>query len=781
MKKKKSKSEEILRTGGALDSPIGREIVREMAASVTLANGTRLGRYEILGVLGSGGMAEVYRARDSKLGRDVAIKVISEQLARDPDFLRRFEREARAVAALSHPNILSIHDFGREGDASYAVTELLEGETLRELLDVGALERTTAVDYALQIASGLGAAHEQKIIHRDLKPENIFVTRDGRIKILDFGVAKVATHEADVDSGALTLTRATSPGTVMGTVGYMSPEQVRAEDADHRSDIFSFGCVLYEMLTGRRAFQAETAVETMHAILKEEPPKSSIVPSLRSIVARCLDKRPDKRFESASDLALALQRTRDSGGAVVPNVTEPGLAPSIAVLPFANMSSDPEQDYFCEGIAEDIINALTHIEGLQVAARASAFQFGGKAHDVGRIGEALNVSTVLEGSVRTAGKRIRLTAQLVNVADGYQLWSERYDREIEDIFAIQDEISESIVGALKIKLVGGSDKKSQRHSSDIEAYQAYLKGQHNWYKRERDSLLKAAHFFEQAVEKDPSYVLALVAAGDAYTGLGIYGYPPEEAATKSKAALTKALAIDDGLAEAHAAMGLSRFYFDWDWEKSEHEYERALELNPGYVNTYSWYAILLAATGRFDGAFAMGRQGQELDPLSPYAIASAGIPYYAAGRHHEAIVEFEKAREIESDFLMAHYFLGGAYGATGRHEESIAILERAVMLSDRTSTHLATLGWAYGAASRRADAERVLRELEERAQQEYVAPIDMAMIWSGLGDDDKCLVWLEESYRGRDPMMVWLRFPMFDHVRSDARFHDFMHRMNLGS
>lgn len=418
-------------------------------SGLRFSKGTGLGDFEVLSALGSGGMGEVYRARDRRLERDVAIKVLPRLPSFDPERLHRFEQEAKAAAALNHPNILVVFQMGTYEDVSYLVSELLEGDTLREQVKHGPIALKKAIDYGVQIAHGLAAAHERGIVHRDLKPENLFVTKDARIKILDFGLAKLTHAEGETQLTEQILD--TEPGAVLGTAGYMSPEQVRGQAADHRADIFALGAILYETLTGRRAFCKSTTAETMSAILNEEPtPISQIMPSvppgLQRAMQRCLEKDPEQRFQSATDLAFALEVSSESG-----SVSTSGNA-SIAVLPFTNMSTDSENEFFAEGITEEIINALTQIDELHVAARTSAFSFKGKSVDLRIVGERLNVKTVLEGSVRKAGSRVRITAQLINVADGYHLWSERYDRELKDIFEVQDDVAFSIVERLKITL-----------------------------------------------------------------------------------------------------------------------------------------------------------------------------------------------------------------------------------------------------------------------------------------------------------------------------------------
>jgi eukaryotic-like serine/threonine-protein kinase len=757
---------------------------------MTLAPGTRLGPYEILSPLGAGGMGEVYRARDTQLGREVAVKVLPEHLRHDPAKRSRFEREARAVAALSHHNIMAIHGFGQEGAFSYAVMELLEGETLRETLRETRLAPRKAIELALQIAHGLAAAHDKGVVHRDLKPENIFVTTDGSVKILDFGLAKAGAEPAgEGESELITQTFETTPGTIVGTVGYMSPEQVRGQPVDHRSDVFSFGCVFYEMLSGRRAFAGESQADTLSAILKEEPPTISaqgreIAPVVGRILRRCLEKRPGERFQSAHDLAFALEAiggsVLGSGSVLLAAWESREAAPSIAVLPFTNMSADPEQEYFCEGMAEEILNALTRIEGLRVASRSSAFQFKGKGLDIRRVGEALKVKTVLEGSVRSAGHRLRVTAQLIGVEDGYHIWSERYDRQMEDVFEIQDEIAERITAALRVRLVPAATAPAiERQPASLEAYHLYLKGQHNWYRRDKDSLLKAAHFFEAAAEKDPTYVLAHVGVANAYSSLAFYGIARAAAVPHARRALDGALSLDEHRPEVRAALGLFHFWLEWDWQGAESEFRRAIAAKPDDVLCHCYYAFLLSALHRHEEAHASVRRALELDPLSPYVNSSAGLVLVNAGRGKEAISPLEKALEMDGGFLYSHWVLAGAHARSGRHEEAVRVLEKAVLLSERSSFYLSALAGAYGGAGRRADAERLIAELRERASNEYVSPVFLAWAYGGLGEADRAFECLEQAHSDGSVLMGLLVFWQFDSIRADPRFPAVRRRMGL--
>jgi TolB-like protein/Flp pilus assembly protein TadD len=753
---------------------------------MALAAGTHLGSYEILSPLGAGGMGEVYRARDGRLDREVAVKVLSEALAGHSAARQRFEREAKAVASLSHPNILGIHDFGYADAVAYAVMELLNGETLRERLESVRLSPRKAVEIALQVARGLAAAHDRGVVHRDLKPENVFLTTDGQVKVLDFGLAKLARAPAtaDSDSEVATLSKQTTPGTVMGTVGYMSPEQVRGREVDHRSDVFSFGVVLYEMLAGHRPFARDSAADTMSAILKEEPAALSgrvtdLPPVLDRVLRRCLEKEPAERFQSAHDLAFALEivagleSAGDSGSASArPGVEKADTMPSIAVLPFTNMSADPEQEYFCEGMAEEILNALTRLEGLRVAARSSAFRFKHEGRDIRRVGEALNVKTVLEGSVRSAGKRLRVTAQLVNVEDGYHIWSERYDRQMEDVFAIQDDITASIVEVLRGKLVGTAPTLRDRDQPpNLEAYHLYLKGQHNWFRRDKDSLVKATRFFEQAAELDPSYVLAHVGVANAYTSLGYYGAPHAAVSARAHAAIERALTLDPDRAEVRASLGLMHFWLDWDYEGAEREFKRALDQRPDLVLARCWYTFLLYALGRHEESQTCAGKALEQDPLSPYVQMAVGVSQLYPDRGQEAVSALEKAREMDGDLLTTLWLLGLAYGMTGRKPEAVTVLERAATVSGRSPFYVAALAWGCGSANRKADAEALIEELHQRAREEFVAPGFLVWAYAALGATDRAFEWLERSYEARDAHLPQnLDMPFYDAIRPDPRF-----------
>jgi eukaryotic-like serine/threonine-protein kinase len=751
---------------------------------VSLGAGVRLGPYEILSPLGAGGMGEVYRARDSRLERYVAIKVLPPAFANDAEALARFEREAKAVAALSHPNILSIHDFGREGGVAFAVMELLEGETLRERLDGGAVAQRKAIEYALQIAQGLAAAHERGVVHRDVKPQNLFVTRDGLVKILDFGLVKVAAPAAEGRSNAPT-TPGTRTGMILGTVGYMSPEQVRGVAADHRSDIFSLGAVLYEMLTGERAFRQETDVETMMAILREDPLESAagraLPPEIEEIVAHCLEKSPEERFQSARDLAFALKvaEGRGSGASRPASDARSGSrarpaevsGSSIAVLPFRNLSAERENEYFSDGVTEEIINALTKIEALRVASRTSAFAFKGKDEDVRRIGAALGVQSVLEGSVRQSGKRLRISAQLINVADGYHLWSERYDREMEDVFEVQDEIARSIADAMKVRLLPAEEAGLfSRGTEDVEAYNDYLKGRYHFNRREAPEAIAE---FERALSRDPRYSDAYTGLTDSYCIFGFYGgIPTLQAFAKARAAAEKALELSPESADTHVSLALVEHYFGWDLAREEAETRRAIELAPKSAAAYSWLGLMLAFSHRTAEALEMARRATEIEPFSANAQANVAWAYHGARQFEDAIREFRRALHIDPNAPYPLWAIGLTYMLAGRHGEAVESLEKAVAVTkSRQSHYVGLLGGAYAAAGRRPEALALLAELEERSSREYIAPFHLAFLHIPLGHADEAISCLERACADRNALGWWpTASPFYDPLRSHPRF-----------
>ena len=679
---------------------------------MTLVAGMKLGPYEILSKLGVGGMGEVYRARDSRLERDVAIKVLLDRFAQHHDALARFRRESKAVAALSHPNIRAIFDIGTDADRTFAVMELLEGETLGDRLQRSALDWRKAVPIALAIADGLAAAHGKGIIHRDIKPQNIFLTSDGGVKILDFGLARLVTNDPTEGNGlTATLTLETRPGAILGTVQYMSPEQVRGQPADARSDIFAFGCVLYEMLTGTRTFARDSAAETMTAILKEEPgdmAESCVdVPSeLRRDIMHCLEKNPVERFQSARDLAFAL-----TGIARDANVGEPAkrktpdkerTEASVAVLPFVNMSSDRENEYFSDGLAEELINALCKIERLHVASRTSSFAFKGKNQDIRQIGEQLNVRTVLEGSVRKAGNRLRITAQLVNVADGYHLWSETFDRDMEDVFAIQSEISQAIAQALRI-LLTEEEKRAlvKAPTNNMQAYETYLRGRQFSHQFRRKGLERARDLFIRAYELDPGYATAYAGVADCCSMLFLYVEATDAYLKEADDASRKALELDSELAEAHAARGTA-VSLNKRYGEAQDEFETAIRQNPELFEAYYFYARACFAQGKLEQAAHLFKQACHLRPEDYSAPSLLANVYVGLGRKSEledanrrALEAAKKHLEVYPEEGRALYMGAHALIQLGQHERGLEWAKRALATNPEETDVLYNVACTY--------------------------------------------------------------------------------------
>jgi serine/threonine protein kinase/tetratricopeptide (TPR) repeat protein len=783
--------------------------------------GTRLGPYEILTPLGAGGMGEVYRARDARLGREVAVKVLPERLAGDPRALSRFEREARAVAALSHPNILAIHDFGEEQGVRYAITELLEGQTLRERLARERLSWRKAAEIGVAIADGLSAAHMRSIVHRDLKPENIFLTTGGHVKILDFGLARADAGPLEHVTAAPTASAATEAGTVLGTLGYMSPEQVSGSPADARSDIFSLGCVLYEMLTGRRAFSGESPGQTMAAILRDQPAEVTVsgteVPEgVDRIVRRCLEKGPGERFQSAGDLSFALKESLGSGlsksapkqpalsrrtgsllvGAAIALIAVllifrylgrsagPGRIESLAVLPLANLSGDPQQEYFADGMTEELITALAKVSALRVVSRTSAMRYKSSTKALPEIAKELGVDAIVEGSVTRSGSQVKITAQLIDAPRDRHLWADSFQRDLKDVLALQGEVARAIAGEIGVRLTPQERSRlTEKKTVNPEAYEAYLKGNYHLFRRTATDAQKSLEYFQQAVEKQPGYALAYAGMAEAYesaAGSAQGALSPKEAFPKAKAAAMRAAELDSTLGEPYVSLAWSSFVFDRDWTTAENQFQRALRLSPNYSTAHENYATFLSRMGRFDEALREAKRAQELDPLSLSVNTMMGINLGLARRDDEAIPWFRRVLDMDPNFLRAHFGLGLSLVHKKRYDEAITELQKAVELSGGGAAQLGALGYAYAVANRRAEALEIVERLNERSREHYVPPAMVATVFSGLGDKDQAMAWLEKAIEEHDPWLTGLKVdPMFDSLRSDPRFLDLLHRVGL--
>ncbi|MBI2681369.1 MAG: protein kinase [Candidatus Solibacter usitatus] len=746
---------------------------------MALSPGVRLGPYEIRAPLAAGGMGEVYRAWDSRLDRQVAIKALPESLAKDPVALARFEREAKVVAALSHPNILEIYDFGNEQGVCYSVMELLEGETLRARLRLGPLAWSRAAEIGVALAEGLAMAHSNGIIHRDLKPENIFLTSGGRVKILDFGLAQ---WKPPASSSSHTPTE-TSPDVLQGTVGYMSPEQIRGEPVQPTSDIFSLGCVLYEMVTGGRAFIRPSAAETLAAILRDDVPDTECgrqTPAeFQRLIARCLDKNQGNRFQSARDLAFRLKEI--AAGPESPGMHENAVE-SLAVLPFANAGADPETEYLGDGIAESIINNLSQIGKLRVAARTTVARCKGRDGEPQAVGRDLGVGAVLTGKVVQRGNSLRIQTELVSVADGSQLWGQHYNRKISDIFAIEEDIAREISEALRLRLTGDEQRRlARRHTESSEAYQAYLKGRYHWNRRTPGSLSKAMEHFSCAIENDPSYALGYAGLADCYAVLAFWRvFAPRDYGAKAKSAAAKALEIDESLAEGHASLGYVMHNFDWDWRGAEREFRRAIELNPRYATAHHWFSLLLISVDRIPEALAEAQHAVELEPLSLIIHASFACCLYFARRYDEARKHCRQVLELDRGFWPALWMLALVNEEQGKYPEAMEQLRSAEKISGGLSMVQAALGRVYALCGDEKQARMTLDELLERSKQTYVSSFDVSVVYSALGEPESAFAWLEKAYEERAGWLAFLKTnPQVDMLRHDSRFADLLKRTGL--
>jgi len=708
-----------------------------------------IAHYRIASKIGAGGMGEVYRATDTRLGRDVALKVLPADMARDPDRLARFRREARAVATLNHPHIVTIFSVEEADGIHFLTMELVEGQSLDHLIPDSGLPVERIVEIAAALADALAAAHEKGIVHRDLKPTNVMVTTDGRVKVLDFGLAK--DMRADDPSGA-TQTSAgfTAVGVIMGTPSYMSPEQIAGRELDHRTDIFSLGIILYEMASGRRPFQGASSAELASAILRDTPRplselRTGLALELGRLIQRCLEKEAQNRFPSAREVFNGLQTLRrelDSGiaplrssGSSSRPANSANPAPSIAVLPFVNRSGDPDNEYFSDGLSEDLINALSRLPGLQVASRTSAFRFRGADLDIRQIGRQLEVATIVEGSVRRAGARLRVTAQLVSVENGYHLWSERYDRQMADVFEIQDEIVKSIVEAVVPALLGDAAHAVERSTENTDAYELYLKGRHYWHQRSPSTLRVAIQCLEQAIKLDPEYALAYAGLADCYGILRVYGWiSAEDGRPPAHAAMTQAMTLAPSLWEANFSRAFYAFQFERNWHVADPHFQKAIAINPRSSLAQAYYGVFLALEGRAEEAVAHATLSCQLDPLSAFMHSLASVTFYSAGHLDESERAALQALELQPDYLFGLWTRGLALCGLGRHEEAITLLERVATLS-RAPIFVGLLGLGYARAGRIDDALRLLRELEDRGSRgEYVPAFAALSIHVGLGD-----------------------------------------------
>jgi serine/threonine-protein kinase len=792
--------------------------------------GSTVGHYRIIEKLGEGGMGVVYKAEDVRLGRQVALKFLSPDLVKDAAALDRFQREARTASSLNHPHICALYDVGQHETGPFLVLELLEGQTLRDRIAGAPLPIELLVDIGVQIADALDAAHSRGIIHRDIKSANIFVTPRNQIKILDFGLAKLtaaAPAETTELSHAPTMLpshQKTGDGRTIGTIGFMSPEQARGEDLDARTDLFSFGIVLYEMATGRAPFAGRTTAVIFEAIFHATPPApTTLVPTLPAeidrITAKALEKDRELRYQTAAELRADLKRLKretDSANEVTTLKTAPkkpsrfkmspaviavvvaaivlaatGLGvyrkffagsaiDSVAVLPFTASGAVGDTEYLTDGISETLINDLSQLPGLRVSARSVVFRYKGRDYDPQQVGRDLNVKAIITGRVSVRGGRLVVQADLMDVANGSQLWGGQYNKAMTEILNVQDEIAGDIFDNLRLRITGEDMKRAtRRFTDDPDAYQSYLQGRFYWNQGTLPAYKRAIEFFQRAIDKDPKYALAYTGLADSYLALGSYFV---ETLPEAKAAAERAIALDPSLAEAHVALGRIKLWLDWDWPSAEREFTKGIELNPTSALAHGEYAMYLSTLGRADDSLREATRARELDPQASAGNAALGWVLLYAGRADQAISQFRTTLETDPNSLSAHQGLGAALADAGRNDEALAELERALALSENSAVVLGHVGYAHARRGDRAAASRIVKNLESMSERAYVPSSAFALVLTGLGDKAGALGWLERAYDEHDFAMVFLRVaPWFKTLRGDARFDQLSSRLSAPS
>jgi serine/threonine protein kinase/tetratricopeptide (TPR) repeat protein len=808
-----------------------------------LTSGTKLGRYEIQSPLGAGGMGEVYRATDTKLGRDIALKVLPAEMAEDPERLGRFRREAKTLAQLDHPNIVTIHSVEDADGIHFLTMQLVEGLPLNRLIPQGGQPVEQIVEIASALGDALAAAHEKGIVHRDLKPANVMISTEGRVKVLDFGLAK-DIRAANSSDATMTSDSRTQIGVVMGTPAYMSPEQVSGRTLDHRSDIFSLGVVLHEMATGRRPFEGGSSAELISSILRDTPPpvnelRPELPADLARVIRRCLEKDPRYRLQTARDVSnefrdLGRTITRptpvptstahaavaaDSGavrdesgdpytqgfsgikrhrialaiaviGLVIGSVgvaaylkrSNPGQIESIAVLPLENRSNNPDDGYISDGITESVNNSLARLPALSVTPHSVAFHYKGKAMDVRKIGDELHVEAILAGSVAQRGDDLTIDVELDDVRNGKQLWGEQYHRKLADLLAVQSDIAKEVSQRLRSQLSLEAQKDLTKGSTaNPEAYRLYLKGKYHTYKLTKEGFDTGIDYFNQAIAIDPNYALAYSGLAFNYINQEDWHLPPNEGVPKAKEAAKHALAIDDSDAGAHLVLAIAAYWYDWDWAAAEREFRRSIELNPNSSDAYWYYGWFLASMRRNDQAIAEVKRSQQIDPLTVFPTAGVGTLYLFTRQWDPAIEQLHHAIAIDPNFWFSYSFLGRAYEQKGKLPEAIAQFQRAVELEKENAEIWSGLGNAYAVSGNRAAAQKVLDHLKELSAHSWVAPYNVAVIYAGLGDKDQAFALLERAYQDRSYYM-----PSFltmderlDNLHSDPRYAALVKRVGL--
>jgi eukaryotic-like serine/threonine-protein kinase len=737
-----------------------------------------ISHYKLLEIIGEGGMGVVYKAEDLRLGRLVAIKLLAPGAIAAPEQKARFIQEARTAAALDHPNICTVYEIDEAAGETFIAMAHLVGQSVKDRVRQGVVPISEAVELAIQAAEGMAFAHAHGVVHRDIKSANLFITNQGVLKIIDFGLATV------LGQATMTVDAAT-----LGTIAYMSPEQANGERIDPRTDIWSLGVVLYEMIAGELPFTGQRELSTIYAILHNRPKplralRDVVPPELETLVSRALSKSKEDRYSNMGELLQSLRALREwTPSAQLTSPLAPAVArlPSIAVLPFADMSSGRDQEYLCEGIAEDIINALMQVQGLQVVARGSSFRFAGRAYDLLDIAQKLRVSTVLEGSVRRQGERLRIAAHLIDVYGGYRLWARRFDVEMKDVFAIQDEISLAIANALKVTLVNKQqDGLVKRYTENLDAYAAYLKGRYFWSKRTPDAVKKAVEFYQEALRQDPDYALAHAGLADAFIQPGYYGTAsPHEVMPKGKKAALRALEADPTLAEGRTSLAAIHALYEHDWTSAECQFKMAIQSNPNYATAHSWYSLfVLVPQQRFEEAIARVKIAQRLDPLTPFVNTIVGMCHYFRRAFSAAVEELRRVIDLDPEFPTAHLFLGRALWDSGRRTDAIQAFQKGAVLYPKNAMFTAHLAHAVTSVHGSDDASRMLADLKTECAATYVPGTSLAMLELAIGNKHAAIEMLELAYEQRYLYAIWMAVdPLYDEIRSEPAFSRLMQKL----
>jgi eukaryotic-like serine/threonine-protein kinase len=789
--------------------------------------GTTVSHYAILDTLGRGGMGVVYKATDTRLGRTVALKFLSDELSSDHLAVERFQREARAASGLNHPHVCAVHDVGEFEGRHFIVMEYLEGAALSQRIAGKPLPLDQVLELGIEVADALAAAHNLGIVHRDIKPANIFVNERGAAKLVDFGLAQAQVSGADTSAGTV-LNNLTGPGTVVGTVAYMSPEQVRGEALDARTDIFSLGAVLYEMATGRQAFSGTTAGTIHDAILNRAPAAAArvnpTVPArLEEVINRAIEKDRTLRYQNASDLRADLQRLRrdiDSGRATPTAVGEPHQAPtpwwrqraplvagtlalavvlaaavwfaglparsdaidSVAVLPFVNAGGNPDTDYLSDGITESLIRTLSQFPSLRVPAGSTVFRYKGKDADPQNVGRDLGVRAVLSGRLLQRGDMLILRTELIDVVDGSQLWGGEYTSKASSVFELQDYLSREVSDKLRLRLTTDEKQRlTKRYTNDTTAYQLYLQGRYHRNKMSPEGYRKSIEYMNQAVEKDPRFALAYAGLADAHNQMSFFNLErPRDVMPKAKEAATRALAIDPGLAEAHISLGWASFTYDWDWPAATSHFEQARALNAAAVDNHPSYQFYLTVAGRSDEAIRVGRQALARDPVSVSLSHVLCVQLTLAKQNDEALAECRRTIELDPAFAVAYELMAAILASQGEYAEALRQAEKAAALNPFNDYSAALVGFLHAHLGDRQEALRVAKRLEAKAKQRYTPAISIALVYAGLGDRDRTFQWLEQAYDERSNRLAYLgREPVWENLRPDPRFAALLARIGL--